>query len=71
MALTESSLIARPVQSPLAGGLRIVSRWVADRRTARARKMALDSLLFAPEHRLRDLGISRDQIFDAIEGRRK
>ncbi len=71
MALTETSLTARPVQLPLATGLRIVSRWIADRRVARAKRVALDSLLFAPEHRLRDLGISRDEIFDAIEGRRK
>lgn len=71
MAFTESSLTTRPTQLPLAAILRVISRWLAARRAARARKTALDSLLFAPEHRLRDLGISRDEILDAIEGRRK
>jgi uncharacterized protein YjiS (DUF1127 family) len=71
MALTESSLTARPLHLSLAGSLRTVGRWIAASRVARAKKAALDSLLFAPEHRLRDLGISRDEIFDAIKGRRK
>ena len=71
MAITETSLTARPVQLPLAASLRTIGRWLAKRRAARAKRQALNCLLFAPEHRLRDLGISRDEIFDAIEGRRK
>lgn len=59
----------RSVQFPLVSGLRTVVRWIAARRAARAKRAALQSLLFAPDHRLRDLGISRDDLIKAIEGR--
>lgn len=59
----------RSVQFPLARGFRAVARWIAAHRAARAKKTALQSLLFAPDHRLRDLGISRDELSKAIEGR--
>lgn len=71
MALVDSAPTDRPVQFPLAHGFRAVLRWVAARRAARAQKAALQSLLSAPEHRLRDLGISHDELLRAIEARRK
>ena len=71
MALVDFATADRPVQFPLADGFRVVVRWIAARRAEHARKAALQSLLFAPEHRLRDLGISRDELVGAIEGRRK
>ncbi|KQW77960.1 hypothetical protein ASC89_14160 [Devosia sp. Root413D1] len=49
-----------------AGLLRAVDSWLADRRAARQRRMALQSLLFTPEHRLRDLGISHDVLIEAF-----
>lgn len=61
----------RIVQIPFADGFRVVARWISARRAARAKRAALCSLLFAPDHRLRDLGISRDELIEAIEGRRK
>jgi hypothetical protein len=60
-----------PARFVVADCFRAVLRWVAARRVARARRAALQGLLFAPEHRLRDLGISRDELLRAIEGCRK
>jgi uncharacterized protein YjiS (DUF1127 family) len=71
MAFADFIPTDRPVQVPLADGFRAVVRWIAARRIARARKAVLRGLLFAPEHRLRDLGISRYELLRAIEGRRK
>lgn len=61
----------RPIQSPVAGMFRAVAKWVAARRTEHAQHVALQSLLFAPEHRLRDLGISREELTQAMEIHRK
>jgi uncharacterized protein YjiS (DUF1127 family) len=61
----------RPVQSPVASIFRAVTKWVATRRAEHAQHVALQSLLFAPEHRLRDLGISREQLTQAMEIHRK
>jgi uncharacterized protein YjiS (DUF1127 family) len=58
-------------KSPLAAAFRAVVRWVAAQHEKRAQSQALQSLLFAPEHRLRDVGITRDQLLNAIEARRK
>jgi hypothetical protein len=71
MALTDFVTADRPVQFPFASGFHAVVQWVAAGRAERARKAAMQSLLFAPEHRLRDLGISREQLLEAIETRRK
>ena len=46
----------RPVQFTPAHRFGSVFQWLAARRAARAKRVALQSLLFAPEHRLRDLG---------------
>lgn len=71
MAFADFTPTDRPVHFPLADGFRAVTRWIAARRAARAKKAALRSLLFAPDYRLRDLGISRDELVRAIEARRK
>ena len=59
----------RPVRSPfahivraLAGRLRIISR-------EHERRPTLQSLLFMPEHRLRDLGLRREELLEALERR--
>ncbi len=48
---------------------RAVARRLADRYTRRQQKLVLQDLLFAPEHRLRDLGISREDLIRAIDHR--
>jgi uncharacterized protein YjiS (DUF1127 family) len=48
-----------------------VARWARARRAARAKQEVLHDLLFAPEHRLRDIGISREQLMQAINDRRR
>ncbi len=72
MALAEvTSQTHRPVQFAFADAFRAVVRWVDARRAVRARKVALQGLLLAPEHRLRDLGITREDVLAAIDCRRK
>lgn len=62
----------RSAQLPLAHGIRAVVRWISTYRAARAKRAVLQNLLFEPDYRLRDLGISRDELIRAaIEGRRK
>jgi len=46
--------------------LRAFGRWVAKARAARARRVALDTLLEFDTHRLDDLGINRGDLFDAL-----
>lgn len=70
MAFTDFTSTDRIVQFPVVAGFRAVLGWFAARRVARAKRAALHSLLFAPEHRLRDLGISRDELHRAIETHR-
>jgi uncharacterized protein YjiS (DUF1127 family) len=60
----------RSVQSPIARVFRGLARSVADARAKRERKTALQDLLFASEHRLRDLGISREELIQAMERHR-
>ena len=57
----------RPVQFSIARAFHGLAKWLADARTARAKRKALQDLLFAPEHRLRDLGIRREEVLQAIE----
>ena len=40
--------------------------WAAHRRAERQRYHTLQSLLFMPEHRLDDMGISRDDVLTAL-----
>lgn len=60
----------RPTFS-LGMAFREVAAWLDARWVKRQQEAALQSLLFAPEHRLRDLGISRDQLLTTIEMRRR
>ena len=71
MALADFAPAHRFTQSPVSALVLAVGNWVATRRARRARDTALQSLLFAPEHRLRDLGISRVELVQAIEIHRK
>lgn len=57
------------VGSSIARLCRAVARRMADRHAKRQQKAVLQDLLFAPEHRLRDLGISRADLIRAIEHR--
>jgi uncharacterized protein YjiS (DUF1127 family) len=41
-------------------------RWLADLRSARARRTALSTLLEMEDHRLDDLGLSRQDITEAL-----
>jgi uncharacterized protein YjiS (DUF1127 family) len=70
MATTDFAPADRSVRLPFMRSLHAVVRWVAARRAARAKRDALQSLMFAPEHRLRDVGITREQLIGAIEARR-
>ena len=67
MAIADFTPVDRSVHFPLARVFHAIVRWVATRRAARAKRAALHSLLFAPEHRLRDVGITREQLSRAIE----
>ncbi len=58
------------VQPSIARFFRAVAKWQADARAERRRRVALQSLLFLPEHRLRDLGIGHDELIRAIERHR-
>jgi uncharacterized protein YjiS (DUF1127 family) len=71
MAIAEFTAADRSVRSPIARILSAVVRWAGARRAARAKQEVLHDLLFAPEHRLRDIGISREQLIDAIDDRRR
>lgn len=67
MVMIDFAPTHRSIQFPFTRCFHAVIRWHAARRAARARRDTLQSLLFAPEHRLRDLGISRDELIRAIE----
>ena len=70
MALADFAPADRSPKSLLAAAFQGVARWVAVHHEKRAQELALQSLLFAPEHRLRDVGITREQVLSAIESRR-
>ena len=67
MAIADFATADRSARLPFARSLHAVVRWIATRRAARVKRDALQSLLFAPEHRLRDVGITREQLIQAIE----
>ena len=62
MAITDFAPVYRPVRSPFDRVFRVVAAWVAVRRANYARRVAVESLLLEPEHRLRDLGINRNDL---------
>ena len=71
MAIADFALVDHPVRSPLSGFARAVRTWFVARSVERAQHQAMQSLLFAPEHRLRDLGIRREELIQAMEIHRK
>ena len=68
MAIADFATIARPARFPLVGS---IAAWVTARRVAHAKTATLQSLLYGPEHLLRDVGITRDDLLGAIEKQRK
>ena len=67
MTTVETAPVDQSSPFSLVRGIHAVGNWVATRRAARAKREALQSLLFAPEHRLRDIGVTREQLVQAIE----
>lgn len=61
----------RPVPSTFHRIVRGFAGWVAESRARRAKVEALQSILFQPEHRLRDLGLRREDVLDAMERHRQ
>lgn len=71
MAIADFAPFDRSIQSPLARSVHAVGRWFAARRLARAKRDALQNLLSAPDYQLRDIGITREQLFQAIAEQRE
>ena len=59
----------RPVRSPFAHIVRALFGRLRAIRGERKRRAALRDLLFMPEHRLRDLGLRREELLEALERR--
>jgi len=66
MAIADFAPADRSVQSPLVRGYHTIVQLLAARRAARAKRDALQNLLFAPEHLLRDVGVTREQLIEQI-----
>jgi uncharacterized protein YjiS (DUF1127 family) len=49
----------------------MIATWFAKLRAERAQRIALKSLLELDTHRLRDLGIERSDLFDALQAERR
>ncbi len=62
----ERSLEAASPAHPLAK----FGRWIAQAKAARSRQIALQALLHLDSPRLQDLGISRQDVTNALAGRR-
>lgn len=58
----ERPAVAAVSSNPLA----VLARWFVKGRAARTQKLALNNLLELDEHRLEDLGINRQDLFDAL-----
>jgi len=48
-----------------------IAEWIASRRAEHARNAALEKLMSEPEHRLRDIGITREDLLQAMLIHRK
>ena len=59
-----------PVRSPLAHLVLAAVKWLRTARAERKSRAALQDLLFMPEHSLRDLGLRREELLEALERRR-
>ena len=71
MAIADFTTIVRPARFPFRRLIGAIANWIAARRVARVKSATLQSLLYGPEHLLRDVGISRDELLAAIEKQRK
>lgn len=71
MTLADFAPACRVPLPPRAGLVNAIAGWFAAWRARRAQQTALQVLLFAPEYRLRDLGISREELVLAMEIHRK
>ena len=71
MAIADFALVDHPVRSPSSGFVGAVRNWFVARSDERAQRAALQRLLFAPEYRLRDMGIRREDLVQAMEIHRK
>ena len=71
MTFADFASAHRPISTPVGGFSRAVAKWIAARRAERSQQATLQSLLFAPEHRLRDLGISREELIRVMQIHRK
>ena len=59
----------RPRAAEVSGNpVRAVIAWYARLRSDRARRMALNDLIGMDDHRLADLGISRQNLFEVANG---
>ena len=59
----------RPVTLPISRIFHGLAKRLEDARIERAKRLALQSLLVAPEHKLRDIGIRREEVLQALERR--
>ena len=62
---------AHPGSARIVALFRDIAARFADRGAVRAQRLALQSLLFMPQHRLDDLGISRESLVGITEIHRK
>jgi hypothetical protein len=62
MALADFAPVYRPVRSTVARVFFAVAKWVVTRRAEHLHRATMQRLLLEPEHRLRDLGISREAL---------
>ena len=71
MATTDFAPADRSVPFSVPHGIEALVRWVAHRRAASAKRAALQNLLHAPEHLLRDIGVTRHELIEAIQAHGK
>jgi uncharacterized protein YjiS (DUF1127 family) len=67
MAFQLSSERPGVAAAPVRGAFAAVAGWLAAQRINRRRRMTLQSLLEFDDARLRDIGIRRSDLFDALE----
>lgn len=60
---------ARRPAAPPVGVVAVIVDWIAARRMARLHRAAVQRLEFAPDYLLRDLGITRHELFGAVDPR--
>jgi hypothetical protein len=71
MTLVDFPPRSRFLRSPFSSVLQAILRGVNASQARRSKKATLQSLLFAPEWLLRDVGITREELVQAMQIRRK